>query len=249
MAGKIKVNFIEIVILSGIILVLSMWSYARNEVWNSDVALWEDCVKKSPHKPRPYENLGVAYEKAGEYGKALRSVEKAIQINPRYANAYYNYGLILHKSGETDKGILMIKKSLELDPFLVIAYYSLGGIYFEQGRYEESVEATNNFVKMYPYFPEAHHSLAIAYAAQKKFDKAAEEFEWELRINPYHTLAHLNLGQIYWYEFRNREKALKHLKVALALDPFLPNRGGIQNLVRQLEKNFINPLDKLNIMY
>lgn len=49
-----------------------------------------------------------------------------------------------------------------------------------------------------------------------------------VKVNPYHTLAHLNLGQIYWYEFQNKEKALKHLKMALALDPFLPNRKGIQ---------------------
>jgi tetratricopeptide (TPR) repeat protein len=58
--------------------------------------------------------------------------------------------------------------------------------------------------------------------------------EWELRINPRHALAHLNLGQIYWYEFGNREKALNHLTQALMLDPYLPNRGEIERLVRRL---------------
>jgi tetratricopeptide (TPR) repeat protein len=116
-----------------------------------------------------------------------------------------------------------------------MAYYSLGMIYFENARYEESEEAFQRFLKIYPYIPQVHGFLAIVYAAQKKFDKAVTEFEWEIRINPYDALVHLNLGKIYWYEFQNRQKAIYHLKVALTLDPFLPNRAGIQTFVHRLE--------------
>ena len=129
----------------------------------------------------------------------------------------------------------MEKKALEVDPTLDMPYYSLGGFYFENGQYEESEKAFQRFLKIYPYFPDVHNLLAIVYAAQKKFDKAVTELEWEIRINPYHTLAHLNLGQIYWYEFQNRQKAIYHFKTALMLDPFLPNRGEIRRLVRLLE--------------
>jgi len=114
-------------------------------------------------------------------------------------------------------------------------YYFLGGLYFEKGQYEESEKAFQRFLRIYPHFPEAHNLLAIVYAAQKKFDQAVTELEWEVRINPYHTLAHVNLGQIYWYEFQNREKAVYHFKNALMLDPLLPRRGEIRRLVRQLE--------------
>jgi tetratricopeptide (TPR) repeat protein len=129
----------------------------------------------------------------------------------------------------------MEKKSLEMNPTLYLAYYSLGGVYFENGQYEEAAEAYKKFLKVFPYFPEAHNLLAIAYAAQKQFDKAITEFEWEIRINPYDTLAHLNLGQIYWYEFQNKQKAIYHLKTALMLDPLIPHRAEIRRLVRLLE--------------
>jgi len=162
--------------------------------------------------------------------------QKAIEIDPKFAIAYHNIGLVYQKTGDLDRAATMIRKSLGIDPALHIAYYTLGGVYFEGGRYKEAIDTFYKFLKIFPWFPEVHHLVAIAYGAQKQFDKAIEEFEWELRINPYHTLAHLNLGQIYWYEFQNKEKAIKHLKAALALDPFLPNRAGIQNLVRQLER-------------
>jgi tetratricopeptide (TPR) repeat protein len=129
----------------------------------------------------------------------------------------------------------MAKKSLEIDPDLHMAYPFLGGMYFENGQYEEAAEAFKKLLKVYPYFPNVHHLLGIVCVAQHQFDKAIIEFEWELRINPFHALAHLNLGQIYWYEFKNRQKALTHLKTALMLDPFLPNRAEVRRLVRILE--------------
>ena len=235
MTGKIKPHLIEIAIFLAVVFILSIGTYSRNRLWNDEIDLWADCVKKSPNKSRPYVNLGFAYINAGRYDKAFETVQKAIQINPKDAMAYYNLSITLQKMGDLNKAIAMGKRSLEIDPDLYMAHLTLGGIYFENGQYEEAAEAYKKFLKVFPYFPEAHNLLAIVYAAQKKFDKAVAEFEWEIRINPYHSLAQLNLGQIYWYEFQNRQKAIYHLRVALALDPFLPNRKGIQNLVRLLE--------------
>lgn len=225
----------EITLFVLVVFLLTSGSYLRNRIWNDEIALWTDCVRKSPHKSRPYVNLGTAYINSGQYDKALETNQKAIEINPKEACAYHNLGIIFQKIGDLNKAILMCKKALEIKPNLYIAYYTLGGIYFENSQYAESAEAFKTFLKVFPYFPEAHNRLAIAYAAQKKFDNAIVEFEWEIKINPYNALAHLNLGQIYWYEFQNSKKALYHLKAALALNPFLPNRRMIQKLVRDLE--------------
>jgi tetratricopeptide (TPR) repeat protein len=233
--GKIKLHLIEIVIFVMVILLLSMGTYLRNRLWNNEIDLWTDNVKKSPGKARPYVHLGFAYFNAGVYDKALETTQKAVKIDSKSANAYYVQCLIFQKMGDLNQAISMGKKSLDIDPTLEMAYYSLGGIYFEKGQYEEAAAAYREFLKIYPYFPGVHNLLAVVYAIQKRFDKAIEEFEWEIRINPNHTLAHLNLGQIYWYEFKNTQKAIYHLKVALMLDPFLPNRAKIVRLVRTLE--------------
>ena len=129
----------------------------------------------------------------------------------------------------------MEKKSVKADPTFTLTYYTLGQLYFETGQYEESEKAFQKFLSEFPYFPEVHNLLAVVYMAQKQFDKAVRELEWEIRISPSYSLAHLNLGQIYWYEFQNRQKALYHLRTALMLDPLLPNRREIRRLVRLLE--------------
>jgi tetratricopeptide (TPR) repeat protein len=225
----------ETAVYIAVILLLSVGTYSRNKVWNDEIGLWTDCVKKSPNKARPYADLGVAYFNAGVYDKSLETNQKAIQIDPKFGAAYYNLGLTYQRMGDLNKAIAMAKKSLEVDPTLTMPNYSLGEMYFQNGQYDESEKAFQRFLKIYPYFPEVHNLLAIAYAAQKKFDKAVTELEWEVRINPSHTLAHINLGQIYWYEFQNRQKAIYHFKSALMLDPLLPHRGEVRRLVRQLE--------------
>lgn len=232
---KLKPHLIEIIVFALVILLLTVGAHRRNRLWENEIDLWTDCVKKSPKKARPYFNLGFAYMNGGAYDKALVMTERALEIDPKFANAYYNLGLIYQRMGDRDKAIALGKKALELDPHLYFVYFSLGAIYFENGQYQEAEEAYKKFLTVYPYFPEARNLLAIVYSAQKQFDKAVTEFEEAIRINPHHVLAHLNVGQTYWYEFKNREKALYHLKIALMLDPFLPNRGQIRKLVRFLE--------------
>jgi tetratricopeptide (TPR) repeat protein len=232
---RLKANLLEMIAFALVILLLMAGAYWRNQLWNNQIEFWTDCVRKSPNKSRPHINLSTAYFESGQYDRAFEVIQKAIKLDPKSGDSYYNLGLIYQKMGDLSKAIAMEKKALELDPTLDTAYYALGRICFENGQYEESEKAFQKFLQKYPYFPEVHNLLAIVYAAQKKFDKAVPELEWEVRINPNHVLAHLNLGQIYWYEFQNRQKAIYHLKVALMLDPFFPTRTEIRKLVRLLE--------------
>lgn len=52
----------------------------RNEVWRSEVRLWEDAARKSPLKPRPRQNLGVALVKAGDRAGAFRQFTAAMEL-------------------------------------------------------------------------------------------------------------------------------------------------------------------------
>ena len=63
-------------------LILCLSTMARNEVYQSEVALWEDTAQKSPHKARVHNNLGYAYYLSGRYGEAERSYLTALRLKP-----------------------------------------------------------------------------------------------------------------------------------------------------------------------
>ena len=44
---------------------LTLVSSARNAIWQNDIHIWEDAVKKSPNRAGVHYNLGNAYLKEG----------------------------------------------------------------------------------------------------------------------------------------------------------------------------------------
>ncbi len=85
---------VDWVMLLLIVTALSMATHYRNTLWNDEVALWRDCVKKSPLKERTHHNLGYGLLVAGRLDEAKIEFERALKLNPRHARSFYNLGLI-----------------------------------------------------------------------------------------------------------------------------------------------------------
>ena len=82
------------VLAACISLVLGSFTVARNHVYRSEIALWEDTVKKSPANARAYNNLGYAYYLAGRPADARRAYLQAIEIDPGLAHAVNNLQML-----------------------------------------------------------------------------------------------------------------------------------------------------------
>ena len=63
-----------------------------------------------------YYNRGFAYEKKGEYDRAIVDYDKAIAINPKFAAAYNNRGNAYYKKGDKEQAIVDFRKTLDIDP-------------------------------------------------------------------------------------------------------------------------------------
>jgi hypothetical protein len=62
-----------------------------------------------------YNNRGNAWDKKGDYGKAIADYTKAIEINPRYASAYYTRSIAWGKKGNSDRAIADYTKAIEIN--------------------------------------------------------------------------------------------------------------------------------------
>jgi len=100
MIKRLKPHIGEIVVYSVVILLLTTGSYWRNKIWNSNIDLWVDCVKKSPNKTRPLNNLGVFLSNQGKYQEAILHLNEALRINPNLAKARNNLGIALAHRGK-----------------------------------------------------------------------------------------------------------------------------------------------------
>jgi tetratricopeptide (TPR) repeat protein len=105
-----------IALVCAVTAVFSVWTYQRNRVWQDEITLLTDCIKKSPRKVRPYSALGIAYYKRGDMDNAKSYFIKSLSIEPNYARAHNNLGVVLAMEGDFDGAIMHFEAALKLVP-------------------------------------------------------------------------------------------------------------------------------------
>jgi len=181
---------IVIGVLIAIIILLTGVAYARNTVWQNEITLWEDVVKKSPEKARGYNNLGYwGYYKHGFISEAIETYKIALKISPDLVTAHINLGLAYYKKGQVDNAIASYRKALNLSPDDASVFNNLGLAYAKQNNIEQAIYSYKNAIKIDPYYMDAHFNLGLVYIAKGLTENAREEFGIVMIINPSHQQA------------------------------------------------------------
>jgi tetratricopeptide (TPR) repeat protein len=215
---NVKFDWLKIGLVCAVVGVFSIWTYQRNQVWENRISLWQDCVKKSPNKARPHNNLGQALADRGIVDKAIENYQRAIQINPNLAQAHNNLGMAFEEQGKTNEAIAHYLKSLQIKPNLAQAHINLGEALTKQARTDEAIAHYLAALQINPDLPEAHNNLGVAILNQGKAEQAINRFNQALRINPDYAEAHNNLGGIFLAQDKP-EQAIDHYTQALRLSP------------------------------
>jgi len=105
-----------------------------------------------------YANLGTAYRKLGEDGKARENYDQALRQNPNQSSAYLGLGQLLEKQNQLDDAIRNYSKAVELNP-TDTGFLLLGHALERVGRSAEALAAYQAALKLSPENPEAQHAV------------------------------------------------------------------------------------------
>jgi len=116
---------IGVAIIVTVIIVFSVLAYSRNNIWSSEIALWQDNVEKSPQKARPHNNLGNVLYNQGRTEEAKEHYLQALKINPESEEAHNNLAISLVHIGNIERAIAHFRKALHINPDFVTAKNNL----------------------------------------------------------------------------------------------------------------------------
>lgn len=142
------------------VLVFTYAAHARNVVWESEISLWEDVVKKSPRKARGYNNLGLAYYSTGQLESAIKCYKTALRHDPYDTRTYNNLGVAYYSEGLYARAIenytiaLRFKDDAE-------THNNLGAAYGSAGMVKEAVKHFQLALKLKPDYAEARNNLDV----------------------------------------------------------------------------------------
>ena len=141
---------ISLVLFIMFVLVLSLATYQRNKIWNNDLSLWSDIVRKSPYKARAYQYLGLAFHDTGNLDRAIAEYKKSLSLNPLHADVHNNIGVSYFYRGDVDTAITHFKHAISIDPSHSDAHYNLGIAYGEKGLFELAHEEISKGLRLNP---------------------------------------------------------------------------------------------------
>ncbi len=122
---------VAIALMSLLALLLGVGSYARNEVWQTDISLWEDIYAKNPNSPRALNVLGISKLNRGDIATAMPMLVRCHQLARTYLPCMVHLSIGYAQLRQYSKGLELLKEAYSYDPNYPHVNFHLGLYYKE----------------------------------------------------------------------------------------------------------------------
>jgi Flp pilus assembly protein TadD len=173
--------FVTVAVL--IITGLAVATVQRNQLWGSELRLWQDAAAKSPQKARTLNNFAVALEGSGRRADAAQVFSRAIQVDPTYYKAYYNLADLYLVSDQPEKSLPLLQTAIRMKPDFTEAYVKMGAALLRGGDFREVIAFLERNLDRVSGHPEAHFYLGSAYAFLGQRDAAQRQLAIIARLD------------------------------------------------------------------
>ena len=111
--------------------------YFEREDYYSAEADFQSAAALTP-SVEAYFNIAVSQEKINNIKAAMRSYDKAIELDEKFALSWFNRGLLKIQQGDYKGAIADFKKVLEIEPVTADAHNEIGIAYFKMKKYQDA---------------------------------------------------------------------------------------------------------------
>ena len=171
-------------IMLAIILVLSVLTFHRNRVWEKEIYLWQDVLKKSPSNPGGYFAMGELCHRRGNTAAAEEYYRKAVALyhankqpfdptaKVQLSRIYNNLGLLYQERSDPEPAAVFFTKAININPNHASPYHNLAILFYEYGQYQKAVDLLERSSRLQGPNEYAYLYLGLSYRALGETEKA-----------------------------------------------------------------------------
>ncbi|MFQ5672743.1 MAG: tetratricopeptide repeat protein [Nitrospinales bacterium] len=196
----------------------ALLTWNRQAVYQNNVLLWQDTLKKNPRAWIAHNNLGNELELRNNLKQAEEHYRQTLAIKPDYAKAEDNLGLVLLKQGRPEESKVHFQNAIRLEPKLWQAHNNLGTVLAKEGRTQEAARHFETALRYNPASSKAHNNLGLILDRQGRTMEALGHFYKALANPRTRRETHTNIGALL-LELGKKKEAIIHLRKALEIDP------------------------------
>jgi tetratricopeptide (TPR) repeat protein len=192
--------------------------------------LLQQALLKDSKNPEVYQMLATIYYDRGQFNKAIKTFQKALEIDPSYTDASVGLSIILNDIGRYDEAkevFLTAQQRLDEskkqgDPFIEQKisqkHMELGDLYLQIERIEEALEQFLKAKKLMSRPGDVILKVAECFMKMNKLARAVQELQIYLREYPQDVSARVRLGS-YLYQMNRVFEAVEEWERVLLRDP------------------------------
>lgn len=220
------------------IILLSGFTWKRNQMYLDPIKIWEEAVRLYPNNNRALNNLGQHYAANKEMEKAKVAFHKALRLNPNVSGVYYNLGKLASLENNLEAESFFLK-AIELEQENSDALKALGFFYFKNRNFSKALIFYEKALKLQPTSIESpwarpsmrlktdlfsrqdyslYNNLGCIYGELNKFREAEKSFQRAIEFEPLNARAYLNLAYLYTKE-KKLNQAIAAYQTVLHLNP------------------------------
>ncbi|MFQ5585203.1 MAG: tetratricopeptide repeat protein [Thermodesulfobacteriota bacterium] len=166
--------------------VLSNRAFAYLEAGDIDKAetLHLEFLRRFPGDSFGHNNLGLIYEKKGDYSAAVKYFKEAVKLRPRYWRFHMHLGNVYGKLDMIDKAADELEIAMDLKPSQPEPIIILATILAKQGKFDGVITLAERILSLESNNAIAFSLLGLAYEKKGMIDEAVTAYSKALEISP-----------------------------------------------------------------
>ena len=193
------------------VVVLSLFTWQRNNVWQSEISIWSDIVDKAPGSMRNNLNLGNVLTQAKKYQEAEFYLQKGIAIGQNdksgsYSEAFTrqylsrgheNLGYVYYYLHDYPRAIEEIELAFNIDPGRADLLETLGVYYAKMNNHQTAYDYFQKAALKGSESPDFYNNWAVSTFQLGRIDQAISLLKFSIKLDPEDPESHYNLGIAY----------------------------------------------------
>lgn len=163
---------------------------------------------------------GVEAFEAASYQEAIRSLEKAIELEPANLEFQYYLGLTYSAMKQYEDALKVFQSIVEKEPVKFRkVYFEIAALYAKQEKYQKAIDTLTIVEEIDPKEVRVYLEKGYAYQKLKNYDQAVENFNKAKDVEPkLLQVLHYNIAAVY-FEAEAFDKAEEMFTRAIEVDP------------------------------
>ena len=186
----------QVATIIGVLAILACAGLTRRQVtfWQDDFALFEHALTVNERNATAHGNLALAFTKKGDYERALKHCQAALEADPSDWLSWHVKGAIDVAMGKPQEAIRNFETALRWRPESAETWFQLGDACANLSMLPDAIDHYRAALRLKPDMVAAHNNLGVAFVLQGRRDEAAKEFTEAARLDPKAPDKYYNLG-------------------------------------------------------